>query len=88
MFIVIILWIGGGEDNSSPAIHKAKKGGPQSTKRIGHRHKRGLILGIKWISPQDARGSIPRLQGDGFATELGGIMELAMWLCAPLLIGL
>ena len=28
------------------------------------------------------------MQGDGFASELGGIMEVAMWLCAPLLVGL
>ena len=28
------------------------------------------------------------MQGDGFASELGGIMEVAMWLCAPLSIGL
>ena len=80
--------MGGGENNSSPTIHKAKKEGLQNTKRVGHGHKRGLILSIKWVNPQDARGSIPRLQGNGFATELGGIMEVAMWLCTPLLIGL
>lgn len=28
------------------------------------------------------------MQGDGFASELGGIMEVAMWLCTLLLIGL
>ena len=28
------------------------------------------------------------MQGDGFASELGGIMEVAMWLCIPLLLGL
>ena len=28
------------------------------------------------------------MQGDGFATKPGGIMEVAMWLCAPLLVGL
>ena len=29
-------------------------------------------------------GSVPKLQDDGFARELGGIMEVTMWLCAPL----
>ena len=28
------------------------------------------------------------MQGDVFATELSGIMEVAIWLCAPLLVGL
>ena len=28
------------------------------------------------------------MQGDGFASKLDGIMEMAMWLCAPLLLGL
>ena len=27
------------------------------------------------------------MQGDGFASELGGILEVAMWLCTPLLVG-
>ena len=58
MLIVIILWIGGGEDNSNPAIHKAKKKSPQSTKRVGHRHKRGLILGIS--------GPVHRMLGDQY----------------------
>ena len=28
------------------------------------------------------------MQGDGFASEPGGIMELVVWLCVPLLLGL
>ena len=28
------------------------------------------------------------MQGDGFASEPGGIMEVAVWLCLPLLLGL
>ena len=28
------------------------------------------------------------MQGDGFVSELGGIMEVVMWLCASLLVGL
>ena len=28
------------------------------------------------------------MQGDGFASERGGIMEVAMWLCTQLLVGL
>jgi hypothetical protein len=28
------------------------------------------------------------MQGDDFASKLGGIMKEAMWLCAPLLVGL
>jgi hypothetical protein len=28
------------------------------------------------------------MQGDGFASEPGGIMEVAMWLCLSLLLGL
>ena len=37
---------------------------------------------------RDAKGSVPGMQGDGFASEPGGIMEVAMWLCLPLLLGL
>ena len=36
---------------------------------------------------RDARGSVPRMQGDGFASEMGGIMEVAVWFCLPLLRG-
>jgi hypothetical protein len=28
------------------------------------------------------------MQGDGFASEPSGIMEVAMWFCIPLLLGL
>ena len=28
------------------------------------------------------------MQGDGFASEVGEIMEVAMWLCTSLLVGL
>ena len=31
---------------------------------------------------------VRKMQVDGFASELGGIMEVAMWLCTPLLVGL
>jgi hypothetical protein len=31
---------------------------------------------------------MPMMQRDGFASELGGIMEVAMWLRAPLSVGL
>ena len=43
-------------------------------------HKRVISL--------DARGSILGTQGDGFTSELGGIMEVALFLCLPLLLGL
>ena len=33
-------------------------------------------------------GLVPKMQGNDFASELGGIMEVAMWLCALLLVGL
>ena len=32
--------------------------------------------------------SLHGMQGDGFASEPGGIMEVAVWLCIPLLLGL
>jgi hypothetical protein len=39
------------------------------------------------VGPQSTKGvGIPKMQGDGFASEPGGIMEVAMWLCAPLLL--
>ena len=49
-------------------------------KAKGHATKGG------WLWTQ--RGLVPRMQGNGFAIGLGGIMEVAMWLCAPLLVGL
>ena len=27
------------------------------------------------------KGLVPGMQGDGFATELGGIMKVALWPC-------
>jgi hypothetical protein len=42
----------------------------------------------KGVGSWDARGLVPGMQGDSFANELGGIMEVAMWFCAPLLVGL
>jgi hypothetical protein len=51
---------------------------------------------LKEVGPQTTRGSdvgihvnthLHGMQGDGFATKLGGIMELTLWLCALLLIG-
>ena len=44
---------------------------------------RWSILEIKWVGSHDARGLVPAMQGDGFATEQGRIMKVAMWLCAP-----
>jgi hypothetical protein len=59
---------------SSHSLHKAKEVGPQSTnKEIGCRHKRGLV---------------PGMEGDNFASEPGGMMKVAMWLWATLLVGL
>jgi hypothetical protein len=38
---------------------------------------------------RDARGSVPGMQGDGFASEPGGIMmQVVVWLCIPLLLEL
>ena len=42
----------------------------------------------KEARPQRTKGSFPRMQGDGFASKLDGIMEGAMWLSALLLVGL
>ena len=42
----------------------------------------------KVVISLDAKGLVPGMQGDGFASEPGGIMEVAMWLCVPLLLGL
>ena len=58
---------------SSHSIHNTKEVGPQST---------------QGSFPWDARGLVPGMQGDGFASEPGGIMEVAVWLCIPLLLGL
>jgi hypothetical protein len=42
------------------------------------KHKGGRYLGCKGIGTWDARGSVPGMQGDGFATEPDGIMEVDM----------
>jgi hypothetical protein len=64
---------------SSHSIHNAKEVGLQSTK--------GSISGCKGFGYRDARGSIPGMQGDGYASKPGGNMEVAVWLCLPLLLG-
>ena len=54
------------------------------------------IHNAKEVGPQSTKGSFPRMQGGRFpgckvmvfASELSGIMEVAMWLCVPLLLGL
>ena len=42
----------------------------------------------KRVISQDAQGLVPGMQGDGFASKPGGIMEVAVWLCISLLLGL
>ena len=46
------------------------------------------IHNAKEVGPQSTKGSFPGMQGDGFAGEPGGIVEVAVWLCIPLLLGL
>jgi hypothetical protein len=46
------------------------------------------IYKAKEVGPQSTKGPFPGMQGDGFASEPGGIMDLAMWLRTPLLLGL
>jgi hypothetical protein len=41
-------------------------------------HRGGRPTKHKRVISQDTRGSIPGMQGDGFASEPGGIMEVAM----------
>jgi hypothetical protein len=50
--------------------------------------RRGKPTKHKKVISWDARGLVPGMQGDGFASEPGGIMEVAVWLCASLLLGL
>jgi hypothetical protein len=67
MPILAILYMrGGGGDGSSQYVHKAKELGSQSTNKVGS---------------HAARGSVPRMQGDDFTSEPGGILEVTMWLC-------
>ena len=65
---------------SSHSIHNVKEVGLQSTK--------GSLPGCKGFRYRDAGGSVPKMQGDGFASEPDGIIEVAVWLCLPLLLGL
>ena len=60
-------------------------------RKLAHKAQRGYVLGRKGARSKNKRavkGSILEMQGDGFTSEPGGIMEVAMWLCASLLIGL
>ena len=59
-----------------------------NAKEIDNKAQKGHYLICKEVSSQDARRSIPGMQGDGFASQPSGIMEVAMWLCVPLLHGL
>jgi hypothetical protein len=65
---------------SSHSIHNVEDLGLQSTK--------GSFPGCKGFGYRDARGSVPGMQGDGFASKPGGIIEVAVWLCLPLLLEL
>jgi hypothetical protein len=56
---------------SRHSIHNVKEVGPESTKRFISR---------------EAKGSIYGMQGDDFASEPGGIMEVAVWLCISLIL--
>jgi hypothetical protein len=62
-----------------PFVHKPKEVDTQSVKEVSM-DTNGLVMGIKWLGTW--------MEGDGFATKPGGIMEVAMWLCALLLVGL
>jgi hypothetical protein len=46
----------------------------------------GVVVEILFTTPQ--RGSVLGMQDDCFASILGDIMEVAMWLYTPLLVGL
>jgi hypothetical protein len=48
----------------------------------------GRLTKDKRVISHDAKGLIPKMQGEGSASEPGRIMEVAMWLCVPLLLGL
>ena len=70
---------GGQGSGSNHSIHR--------TKEVGSRHKGVWFLGCKGVSSCDARVYVPMIQGDGFASKLGRIVEVIMWLCTPLLVG-
>ena len=46
-------------------------------------------MGTKEVGATHKGGRYPwcMVQGDGFTTEPSGIMEVAMWICALLLVG-
>ena len=76
-FKVGLRWLGNAY--SSDSIHIAKV--------VGQRIK-GSLPGCKGIGSHDTRGSVPGMQGDGFASKTGRIMEVAVCLCLLLLLGL
>ena len=49
---------------------------------------RKYVHKAQWGHFPGCKGLVPKMQGDDFASEPGGIMEVAMWLCIPLLLGL
>ena len=51
-------------------------------------HLGGGGVGQLECSIHKAKGVGTWMHADGSASELGGIMEVAMWLCALLLVGL
>jgi hypothetical protein len=51
------------------------------------KHKR-VISRMQGVWLPGCKGSVPGMQGDGFASEPGGIMDVAVGLCLPLLLGL
>ena len=58
------------------------------TARGGCSHYSHKVMEIGPQSTKEVGTLVPKMQGDHFASELGGIMEVAMWLCTPLLVGL
>jgi hypothetical protein len=65
---------------ANEATHKAQRGVSYKHQGDNSRHKGGRFPYV--------RRSIPRMQGGGFASDLGGIMEVGTWLCSWLLVGL
>ena len=47
-----------------------------------------FIHNAKEVGQQSTEGPFLGMQGDGFASKPGGIVEVAVWLCIPLLLGL
>ena len=46
------------------------------------------IHNAKGVGPQSTKRSFLGMQGDDFTSEPDGIVEVAVWLCVPLLLGL